>query len=113
MAVIHPPSNQSRASNSRDRTIAPNADPDLAAWPNLPPNERVKNADYNNEYETQGLWCAASVVALWYEVDNAVGPGKLAKTVLRNSPHHHLDRRTDSRFKRTDGDGSSGYWKSL
>ena len=35
--------------------------PDLAVWRNLHPNERLKNADYDNEYETQGLWCAASV----------------------------------------------------
>jgi hypothetical protein len=37
------------------------AAPDLAAWHNLHPNERLKNAAYDNEYETQGLWCAASV----------------------------------------------------
>ena len=35
--------------------------PDLAVWRNLHPNERLKNAGYDNEYETQGLWCAASV----------------------------------------------------
>ncbi len=37
------------------------AAPDLAVWRNLHPNERLKNAGYDNEYETQGLWCAASV----------------------------------------------------
>ena len=37
------------------------AAPDLAVWRNLHPNEYLKNADYDNEYETQGLWCAASV----------------------------------------------------
>jgi hypothetical protein len=37
------------------------AAPDLTVWRNLHPNERLKNADYDNEYETQGLWCAASV----------------------------------------------------
>jgi len=37
------------------------AAPDFAAWRNLHPNERLKNASYDNEYETQGLWCAASV----------------------------------------------------
>ena len=35
--------------------------PNLAVWRNLHPNEPLKNADYDNEYETQGLWCAASV----------------------------------------------------
>jgi len=37
------------------------AAPDLAVWRSLHPNERLKKADYDNEYETQGLWCAASV----------------------------------------------------
>ena len=37
------------------------AAPDFAAWRNLHPNERLKNASYDNEYESQGLWCAASV----------------------------------------------------
>ncbi len=37
------------------------AAPDLAVWRNLHPGERLKNAAYDNEYETQGLWCAASV----------------------------------------------------
>ncbi len=37
------------------------ATPDLAAWRSLHPNERLKNADYDNEYESQGLWCVASV----------------------------------------------------
>lgn len=37
------------------------AAPDLAVWRSLHPNERLKNAAYDNEYETQGLWCAASV----------------------------------------------------
>ena len=37
------------------------AAPDLAVWRSLHPNERLKNADYDNEYESQGLWCAASV----------------------------------------------------
>lgn len=35
--------------------------PDLARWRNLHPNERLKPAAYDNEYESQGLWCAASV----------------------------------------------------
>jgi hypothetical protein len=35
--------------------------PDLARWRTLHPNERLKPAAYDNEYETQGLWCAASV----------------------------------------------------
>lgn len=35
--------------------------PDLAAWRNQHPGEQLKNAAYDNEYESQGLWCAASV----------------------------------------------------
>ena len=42
-------------------TPALDAAPDLAAWRNLHPNERFKAAAYDNEYESQGLWCAASV----------------------------------------------------
>jgi len=42
-------------------TPALDASPDFAAWRNLHPNERLKTAAYDNEYETQGLWCAASV----------------------------------------------------
>jgi hypothetical protein len=34
--------------------------PDLAAWRNSHPTEHLKNAAYDNEYETQGLWCASS-----------------------------------------------------
>ena len=37
------------------------AAPDLAAWRNRHANERLKTAAYDNEYESQGLWCAASV----------------------------------------------------
>jgi hypothetical protein len=37
------------------------AAPDLAAWRNLHANEHLKTAAYDNEYESQGLWCAASV----------------------------------------------------
>ncbi len=43
------------------KSAALDAAPDLAAWRNLHPKERLKNAAYDNEYETQGLWCAASV----------------------------------------------------
>jgi hypothetical protein len=35
--------------------------PDLARWGTMHPNERLRPAAYDNEYETQGLWCAASV----------------------------------------------------
>jgi hypothetical protein len=35
--------------------------PDLARWRSLHPDERLKRAAYDNEYESQGLWCAASV----------------------------------------------------
>jgi hypothetical protein len=38
-----------------------NSSPDLAAWQKSHPNERLKNAAYDYEYEGQGLWCAASV----------------------------------------------------
>lgn len=37
------------------------AAPDLARWRSTHPNERLKAAAYDNEYESQGLWCAASV----------------------------------------------------
>jgi hypothetical protein len=37
------------------------AAPDLGVWRSLHPNERLKNAAYDNEYESQGLSCAASV----------------------------------------------------
>ena len=37
------------------------AAPDLATWRQQHPRERLKNAGYGVEYETQGLWCAASV----------------------------------------------------
>ena len=37
------------------------AAPDLATWHKSHPNEHTKNAAYDNEYESQGLWCAASV----------------------------------------------------
>jgi hypothetical protein len=42
-------------------TPALDAAPDLARWRSLHPNERLKPAAYDNEYESQGLWCAASV----------------------------------------------------
>lgn len=35
--------------------------PDLGSWRNLHPRERLKKAAWDNEYETQGLWCAASI----------------------------------------------------
>jgi hypothetical protein len=42
------------------------ASPDLAAWRNSHPGEHLKNAAYGNEYETQGLWCAASVAGFTF-----------------------------------------------
>jgi hypothetical protein len=42
-------------------TPALDAAPDLARWRTLHPNERLRPAAYDNEYESQGLWCAASV----------------------------------------------------
>lgn len=42
-------------------TSALDAMPDLAVWRNQHPNEHLKKAGYDNEYETQGLWCTASV----------------------------------------------------
>jgi hypothetical protein len=126
--------------------------PDLAVWRNLHPNERLKKADYDNEYETQGLWCTASVaelalpggvkvtrraffyspsgtpgdplpshqgasllrqcrlLTLWYQVDNPVGPGELAKTVSSDLSASLGSADEPSRFKRTDGDWGSGYW---
>jgi hypothetical protein len=38
--------------------------PDLARWRSLHPDERLKPAAYDNEYESQGLWCAASVAEI-------------------------------------------------
>lgn len=37
------------------------AAPSLADWRNLHPKERLRNAGYDNEYESQGAWCTASV----------------------------------------------------
>ena len=45
-------------------TPALGAAPDLASWRKLHPGERLKQAAYDNEYESQGLWCAASVADL-------------------------------------------------
>jgi hypothetical protein len=42
-------------------TPALDAAPNLARWRTLHSNEGLKPATYDNEYETQGLWCAASV----------------------------------------------------
>lgn len=42
-------------------TSALDSTPDLGSWRNLHPRERLKKAAWDNEYETQGLWCAASV----------------------------------------------------
>ncbi len=42
-------------------TPALDAAPDLATWAAQHPDERVKDAAYDYEYETQGLWCQASV----------------------------------------------------
>jgi len=42
-------------------TPALDSSPTLAAWRNQHPSEQLKAAAYDNEYESQGLWCAASV----------------------------------------------------
>jgi hypothetical protein len=52
---------QSLAGLVLSETPALDAAPDLARWRSLHPNERLKVAAYDNEYETQGLWCTASV----------------------------------------------------
>jgi hypothetical protein len=52
---------QSLAGLVLSETPALDAAPDLAQWRSLHPSERLKAAAYDNEYETQGLWCAASV----------------------------------------------------
>jgi hypothetical protein len=52
---------QSLAGFVLSETPALDATPDLARWGILHPNERLKPAAYDNEYESQGLWCAASV----------------------------------------------------
>jgi len=52
---------QSLAGLVLSETSALDAAPDLGRWRSLHPNERLKSAAYDNEYESQGLWCAASV----------------------------------------------------
>jgi len=52
---------QSLAALVVSETPALDTAPDLAQWSALHPNERLKPAAYDNEYESQGLWCAASV----------------------------------------------------
>lgn len=42
-------------------TSALDSTPDLGSWRKLHPGENLKKAAYGLEYETQGLWCAASV----------------------------------------------------
>jgi hypothetical protein len=77
-----------------------NAVPDLAAWHKLHPNERLKNAGYDNEYESQGLWCAASV-------DDFVLPGDIKVSrqaffyIPSKKPADPLPSRQDARLVQT------------
>jgi hypothetical protein len=52
---------QSLAALVLSDTPALDTNPDLARWRMLHPDDRLKPAAYDNEYESQGLWCAASV----------------------------------------------------
>jgi hypothetical protein len=52
---------QSLAALVLSETPALDTAPDLARWRTLHPNEHLRAAAYDNEYESQGLWCAASV----------------------------------------------------
>ncbi|HEX4137152.1 MAG TPA: hypothetical protein VHY84_21265 [Bryobacteraceae bacterium] len=127
--------------------------PNLAAWRRLHPSERLKAPAYDNEYETQGLWCAASIaefslpgdvkatrlaffyvpaakpgealparqdsglvrqcrlLALWYEVHDPVNPSGLARSVSTELAASLGSAEEPPRFRRTDGDWGSGYWK--
>ncbi|MDP9170208.1 MAG: hypothetical protein M3N54_06305 [Acidobacteriota bacterium] len=133
-------------------TGALDSTPSLATWRKLNPGERLKNPAYDNEYETQGLWCAASVadftfpggltatrqaffhpvpskpadplpahpdagllqqcrlLALWYEVENPVEGGPLAKSLSADLAASLGPPEQPSRFKRGDGDWGSGNW---
>lgn len=52
---------QSLAGLVLSETPALDTAPDLARWRTTHPDERLRPAAYDNEYESQGLWCAASV----------------------------------------------------
>jgi hypothetical protein len=52
---------QTLASLALSEIPALDSSPTLAEWRNQHSGERLKAAAYDNEYETQGLWCAASI----------------------------------------------------
>ena len=59
---------------------------------------------------TASLLQQCRLLALWYEVDNPVGPGELAKSVSSDLGASLGSADEPSQFKRTDGDWGSGYW---
>ncbi len=120
-------------------TASLDSSPDLAAWSRLHPGEQLKPAAYDNEYESQGLWCTASVTAtrraFFYVPAGKPGdplPAREDASLVRQcrlgalwyEVHDPADFKTVSAelaaslgpaaevpsFKRTDGDWGSGYW---
>lgn len=55
--------NQSLAALALSEIPALDISPTLAAWRAQHPAERLKAPAWDNEYESQGLWCASSVAA--------------------------------------------------
>jgi hypothetical protein len=131
--------NQSLASLVLSETASLDSSPDLAAWRNRHPGERLKAAAYDNEYESQGLWCAASVQgtrqAFFYVPFGKPGdplPAREDTNLMRQcrllalwyEVHDPPDPKSISAelaaslgpatelpdFKRTDGDWGSGNW---
>jgi hypothetical protein len=132
---------QSLATLVLSETPSLDSSPDLAAWRNLHPDEQLKTPAYDNEYESQGLWCAASVAgtrqAFFYVPSSKSGDPLPARPdpnlvqqcrlqALWYEVHDPPDPGSISAelaaslgpatepptFKRTDGDWGSGYWNS-
>ena len=61
LALLAQTSGQSLAALALSETPALDTAPDLARWRTMHPNERLRPAAYDNEYESQGLWCADSI----------------------------------------------------
>lgn len=113
--------------------------PTLAVWRSQHPGERLKPAAYDNEYESQGLWCAASVAgsrqAFFYVPSPKPGdplPAKEDPNLIQQcrlqAVWYEVRDPADPKpisvelaaslgaatelpsFKRPDGDWGSGYW---
>jgi hypothetical protein len=131
--------NQSLATLVLSETPSLDSSPDLAAWRNRHPTERLETAAYDNEYESQGLWCAASVQstrkAFFYVPVGKPGdplPAREDTNLVRQcrllALWYEVDDSPDPKStsaelaaslgppaepvsgKRTDGDWGSGYW---